>query len=79
MEIKTDYTIGQEVYLCFVRDDFEGIEIRRDTIESILIDNNSVIYYTKNYYDEISQDYVVGLDEKEKLYGIIKKLKEKEN
>lgn len=79
MEIKTDYEIGQEVYLCYVRGDFEAIEIFKDTIQSVVIENNRILYYTKNFFDEIEQDFVVGLDEKEKLYRIIEKLKEKEN
>lgn len=57
MKIETKFKIGQEVYVIFKED--AEIKLFKDTIDSIVIKKDKVVYFMNKICEEFNEDELV--------------------
>ena len=74
MDIKTKYEIGQHIWVVYEHQ--KEVHVYDDCISSIVIDDDGMIYGTKETYEEYKEEEIILYEETEKLVEKIKKITE---
>lgn len=77
MNIKTEFQIGQKVYIIFKENNL--VKLFADEVVEINIRSNGVYYYGKVICEEFKEDELVDINAKEILIEKIEKLTSEES
>lgn len=80
MTIKTKFKIGQKVWILDKHINNRIIDVFTSEINGVYIDENfKILYYFKEYCDDISEENIVDFNDKLALYDRLKTLDENIN
>ena len=72
MTIKTKYEIGQHIWIVY--EHRNEVHVYDDYISNIVIDDDGIMYSSKETYEEYKEEEIILYEETEKLIEKIKKL-----
>lgn len=73
MNIKTKFKIGEEVYIIFKEKNDQILQLFKDKVTEIVINEDDILYYGDVLCEEFKEDDLVSINDKELL---IKKIDE---
>ena len=77
MNIKTEFQIGQKVYIIFKENNL--VKLFADEVAEINIRSNGIYYYGKVMWEDFKEDELVDINAKEILIEKIEKLTSEES
>lgn len=73
MNIKTKFKIGEEVYIIFKEENNQILQLFKDKVTEIVINEEDILYYGDVLCEEFKEEQLISINDKEIL---IKKIDE---
>lgn len=73
MNITTKFKIGEEVYIIFKEENNEILQLFKDKVTEIVINEDDILYYGNVLCEEFKEEQLISINDKELL---IKKIDE---
>ena len=74
MNIKTKFKIGEEVYIIFKEENNEILQLFKDKVTEIVINDEDILYYGNVLCEEFKEDQLISFNNKELLVEKIDEL-----